>query len=541
MTSLKTQINKASGESVKAIPAVAFFGDDECIQAVLDQIGIPWKFCKTVDAFPDLEHHHIWMHSGEPSGSFRTRIQSHLEAGGAFLQIGGSRRLNGLYIRGSDGDLLRSLGDLLMAGKIEAPRRAGSGLLMPGGVPVIEDRGNEIFLPRPPLARAWAGRLPFQFPGGVTSETVYPVDRGGYRRLITRALKLLFKRAGLPLATKSPHPQGKLPLLFRVDADDFQVEASEKTLALSKKLGVPFTWFIDVQRHQPAGPDFMRKLIDAGQEVQSHSWHHFTYRIGFLDRANIRNSYRILKQWGVETDGYCAPLGFWSPSLQKIFDAQGIAFSSEFAFAWDDLPIFPVGSRALQIPIHPICASLILGSGGSPDAVRNHFTGYIDRQLSIQEPILPYFHPISDVATAGPALAEAFSDIVRDPKVLLMTYSQYNEFWRKRHDAKIEISFDEDHFKIEYPYDLLIHHPDGRTTLSSGPGHDLSAGKDISTDFSGAGSPVDFDRLNPAEMRSMKLKEVRRMLGALKVEILMGPHMALLSEVFFPGRRAVED
>ncbi len=496
---------------------------------LLDQIGVDWQaFTDSVAA--EKAELPLWIVWGEAPSAARL----HRRNGGAVLQIGGARRARGLALAGKGEPLFTNLPPVVAYGPLALPASASRGRLLPTAEPILTVDKHFVALPAPPPYRA--ARLPFAFAGGYAHERVRAFDHAGYRRLVQNALQQLFHELGLPWVRKSNRMNGRRPLLVRIDADNFEPSTSKQAHDLARQTGLPFTWFIDVERHAGPGLDFVAGLAADGVEIHSHGWHHFTYRWTRLDRANIRRAADLLSARGINATGFCAPLGLWSPGLQRAVDGEGLAFSSEFSFAWDDLPRIPPNSRTWQIPVHPICPVLLSEAGAGPAQIEDYYRAYFQRQRSWEEPVTIYFHPLNDLPTTGESIAKLLVELAADHDLVPSTFCRLVDFWKERQKRPLQATFDSSTGAVDLVGGpALITWPDkcqaeaaadSRLDPSAAPGASQSAGE------------LRVPAWSFPLTRRLARREARRWLGAYKRELLTGSYRDLwrFGRCFVKGR-----
>ncbi len=76
-----------------------------------------------------------------------------------------------------------------------------------------------------------------------------------------------------------------------------------------------------------------------GFDVGSHGYRHHTYHFAKDNLANVRRGIGVLRQAGLEPSGYAAPHGRFNRGLLAGLEELGVTHSSEFALAYDELPL----------------------------------------------------------------------------------------------------------------------------------------------------------------------------------------------------------
>jgi peptidoglycan/xylan/chitin deacetylase (PgdA/CDA1 family) len=236
---------------------------------------------------------------------------------------------------------------------------------------------------------ARASRFPY--------DTVADVSRGEVRRLVANSLRFLFSQKGLPYVRLSYVP-GDLGSVFgfRVDTDFGPLTTLETVAELATRTGIPFSWYVNVGVHAEHMSRF-REYSSAGQDIQLHCYRHLVYPDYERNRGNIERGKQAMADADIIPVGFVAPFGEWNPTLDQALTKLGFAYSSEFCFAYDDLPARPVVSgkpgAVLQVPVHPLCISRLLAVRAGRDELVGFFRRHIDLQAARMEPCFLYDHP----------------------------------------------------------------------------------------------------------------------------------------------------
>jgi hypothetical protein len=198
---------------------------------------------------------------------------------------------------------------------------------------------------------------------------------------------------------------------------------------LARDHDVPLTWFLDVSAHEP----WLRRFGGmVGQEFGVHCYEHVELSRGDVARANLRRARQAMEREGLAVTGCAAPYGIWTPDFARVTEEMGFLYSSEFSFAYDTLPLFPVFSggpaSVLQIPVHPICIGSMLRVGYPPETMMRYFAAAIGRKLLLSEPLFFYHHPTH---RRHGVLAGFFSG-VRDAGIDTVTMGEFARWWKQR-------------------------------------------------------------------------------------------------------------
>ena len=231
------------------------------------------------------------------------------------------------------------------------------------------------------------------------------VESGALRRLVLDLLVRVGATVGVRMAPPRPTSGA---FAVRLDADGFSEEGLDAALRIAKSLDARFTWFIDVFGWT-ARLSQVRRLVDAGQDVQLHCFYHTTYLSRRVNRANIRAGIRALRGQGVRVRAFASPYGYYYDGLRDAVRDLAFDYSSEFGFATDDRPAYPLNDPhgVLQVPCHPGAICDFRSAGFSDGEIIAHLESVIERQVRHDGMALLYDHPrdlVGPMETAYAAL-----------------------------------------------------------------------------------------------------------------------------------------
>lgn len=306
-------------------------------------------------------------------------------------------------------------------------------------------------------------------------EIVAVVDHGALRRRIEAGLRQLSFAVGQPFVRLAHMPQGHDgALAVRVDADSYRADATASVVASLHTACLRATWCIDVERHlRHGGMPAVAALSAAGHEVQSHFFHHYTYRNARRNEANLRRSLSELAAIGISADAAAAPFGSWNPGLAQALQHTGMRWSSEFSRVYDEVPgpVSGAPGEVWQVPIHPVCPALFFAAGAGDRAVERWFSRELHRCRLRGEPAVFYGHPIADLERV-PALLPKLAQLARSSCRLLWqpTMGELHAFAVARASQSIDVAVHENRLRGEVsgPAPLLVEHIDGLTQTLSG-------------------------------------------------------------------------
>jgi hypothetical protein len=280
------------------------------------------------------------------------------------------------------------------------------------------------------------------------SERVSLVAKGEVRHLLHHALEYLHLSRGLPYVHLWFFPEGARTVFgLRIDTDAGEKRDIDALYALARSHGVGFTWFLDLESHAQFLAHF-RSMVD--QEFGVHCLAHAVDPLEEPNRRNFGKAREILLEAGFEVRGLAAPYGIWNPALARVTVELGFEYSSEFSWAYDTLPGFPVTAErvygALQVPIHPIGVGSLRKAGHSEGQMRDYFSLMLEWKSARSEPLFFYHHP----SDRHWGVLDELLRQVEDRGALKVTLGEYASWWRRRTEASIEVDTRGDLLELEY-------------------------------------------------------------------------------------------
>lgn len=442
--------------------SIALYRDDDSWRQLLEQEGA--SFQRNWDG----AHASVVLLSAEPDRADLPALRRMVENGGAVF--GSARDVSAVwpeircrsarldYIVPDGSPLFRHVGivDIGQAGwRAEA---AGIGTDQSGRPAIASVRignGQVIALPFD-LARLATDTRSVQrhFHTGLPRppfEKVSQVGRGEVRRLLANCLRQLLWRRDEPYVHLAYNP-GRDGTVFgvRIDADGGTASAMPAAVEIADSLGIKLSWFVHTGS-PTADLQSLIKMAGRGHDVQLHCHAHRVYPDYDRNLTNVRRGIAEMDRAGLYPTGFVAPYGDWNEMLARALSDAGIDYSSEFSYAYDDLPSFPlVGgarSRVLQVPVHPVCIGVLRAAGARSEAMERYFRGYINLQAARREPCLLYDHPESigrhpgvfrTVLTLGAAVAGGST-----------TLTSFATWWRERLAARWRVHCGDEGLTVE--------------------------------------------------------------------------------------------
>lgn len=287
--------------------------------------------------------------------------------------------------------------------------------------------------------------------GRCPDETVARVDRGGIRRLISACLRMFLNQKNLPYIHLSYVPAGRKSVFgFRVDTDYTPNKIIEKCLHIPESFGMSWTWFIMTSGVIPEKASLFATLLSK-QDVQLHCHHHVVYPDIKRNVANYYNGLKKMQLMNLQSpSGVAAPYGEWNRAIATAFAKLGFTYSSEFCYAYDDLPSRPVidgkHNPVLQVPVHPLSIGRLIAADMNEDAMIEYYKNVIDLQAARNEPCFLYDHPMTIIRF--PRVIKAVVEYGLQRCEHWMTMTQFAEWWTKRERAKYCCRISEDSLEI---------------------------------------------------------------------------------------------
>ncbi len=265
------------------------------------------------------------------------------------------------------------------------------------------------------------------------AEQVSIVSKGEIRKLISSSLEYLHHQRNIPYVHVWYFPdRERNSFAFRIDSD---YGTEKEIFSLYKVLqnhNISATWFLDVKNHK----NFLARFRGMeGQELSLHCHEHQTFDTYSKNKRNIELARKKLIEANIMPKGFASPFGLWNIGLQKTLDEFGFAYSSEFAFDYDNLPSFPLVGKhfasTLQIPIHPICIGSLRSARMNEKQMIQYFNKTFTQKLAWNEPLFFYDHP-KDFRSE--IWATVFKK-TQEEKIRCVTFSEFASWWKRRSDA----------------------------------------------------------------------------------------------------------
>jgi hypothetical protein len=267
-------------------------------------------------------------------------------------------------------------------------------------------------------------------PERLPSERVSRTGKGEVFHLLHEALVYLHQERGLPYARLWPFPDGAMNVFaFRIDTDGGTQGQIDELYRQVAAAGINASWFLDVASHESWLNRFSKM---EGQEIGLHCYQHRVFLDGARDTENITHGRMAMRDAGLTANAFVAPFGFWSPEFGKIIDALNFEYSSEFGWAYDALPHFPISSntrhRTLQIPVHPVSVGNLRKAGYTATEMIRYFRDVVDWKVLRGEPLFFYHHP----GHRYPDVVESILESGRAGATHTMSLGAFASWWKER-------------------------------------------------------------------------------------------------------------
>jgi hypothetical protein len=139
--------------------------------------------------------------------------------------------------------------------------------------------------------------------------------------------------------------------------------------------------------------------------------------------------------------GVVAPYGEWNQNLEQALAELGFEYSSEFGYAYDDLPARPGTSRGpgkvMQVPVHPVSAGRLIAARAVNREIVSYYQTIIDEQVARREPCFLYDHP-----TQVARMPEVWAEVLEYGRVRCggaVTLTDYASWWRRRESINLTV------------------------------------------------------------------------------------------------------
>ncbi len=346
-------------------------------------------------------------------------------------------------------------------------RTQPSAIVAPGQVvlDVAEMRGALGTDPFEMLEDTHSERLEWQIGPWRLQEEAARVDKRSVRRQMMDWLRSWIETHGGAWVRLAPFPfPYRSMFCFRIDYDDYHPEDFQHTLDALAGWEQATSHFLTAGEFHTA-TEALRRL--RGMDVGLHGYRHHTYQTEEENYLNIIRGKEFLEKAGFETVGFAAPGGKWNRALLAVLEKLGIAYSSEFGLAYDELPFHPFGSEVLQIPVHPISLRLFLEAAEEAGRDRpaqlphfvesaigtalDHFCQLLHNRSRTGEPILLYGHCTGSLGRYPRVLRAVLENLNACATLWPTTLREIDHWWQLR--SKVHLTV----YGTPEGYEVLTH------------------------------------------------------------------------------------
>lgn len=290
------------------------------------------------------------------------------------------------------------------------------------------------------------------------SEEVARCDKRAIRRKLMRDLRAQVEQLGGVWLCLSAYPYPyRSAFNFRFDHDSCVPGDFAAALRATSGNEGCFTHFI-------SGAGFAEHLgvlrSLSGCDVGSHGYWHHTYADAQSNLRNIRRGVALLEAAGLQPYGFAAPHGRYTAGLHQALVELQMPYSSEFAVAYDELPLFVDCSGLLQVPVHPVCLGLLLEEASrrypgdakrqqaAAGAFERHLAEFARAQYAQGEPIFVYGHPDHRLGRWPQVIRGTLSVIGQFASLWKTSLGEFSRWWRARANVQLCVTAEANGFRI---------------------------------------------------------------------------------------------
>ncbi len=261
-------------------------------------------------------------------------------------------------------------------------------------------------------------------------ERVPAVSKEGVQQLVARGLELLHHMRGVIYAHLWYYPRdSRSVVIVRVDTDRGDERSVGDLHALSVKMHMPFTWFLDVRSQEPL---FRLYASMKEQEIGLHCYEHRRYADHASAKQDLQRGRSLLENAGFFVEGCALPYGQWSDGLGDVLAGMGFLYSSEFSCDADNLPGYPLvagrQSPVLQVPVHPVSIGSLRRQGFGEEEMIDYFEAVIAWKVNRRLPLAFYHHP----GNGHGRVVEHLLSAARERVIQSFTMSAFARWWKRR-------------------------------------------------------------------------------------------------------------
>jgi len=446
---------------------IGLCGNSQALEQILIQEGLEYVHC-TLNKIPNPRDFSLLLISGRLSAKEKKNALSYCSSGGSLISEISSNIPNSLS---PEPEFIK-----FIMSTMQEPLFAGVGRLWIDsyGFTSPKARIGAINGKKPALVSERIGKgfhiaVPFDISStfsdfrsaergfcgahGAASEEVCATSKGNVRKLLINCIRHLLAQRNLPYIHKwyYPFPYSNI-FSFRIDWDFWDYNAAKTAVDLGKKHKIPITWFINFEFMEKLSREEQKKCLSlikqiprsTNQKVHSHGYKHDIYDSEQSNYSNLQKAHSSLKSLSISPNAFVAPFGKWNPSLQKALERMHYSYSSDFCWAYDDLPSRPLinnkPSSVLQIPVHPNCIYRLKTLDYTSEQMKQYYAQLIEQKLLTHEPIILYDHPVMGIEKHPEVIDSIFARInsmKASSNLWIAGMDDFCNFWIKREKMQI--------------------------------------------------------------------------------------------------------
>lgn len=232
----------------------------------------------------------------------------------------------------------------------------------------------------------------------IVFERMAKIVKKNVRRVILEIIRRSFFDRQLPLVHKWYWPDNNRSVFcLRGDMDGGPKENFHQFLETVSPFSSCVSLFACAGTYYQK-KDLIKKALDAGIEVQNHTFAHYVFPDKITNKLNLTKAEDLLAAAGTKTCGFVAPAYFWNPGIYSILENRGYQYSSCFGLDHDNMPYFPVVNKklgkVLEIPFHCLgdfFPKFNIEMDGP--ITRQFFSELLAKKYAAGEPMYLYGHP----------------------------------------------------------------------------------------------------------------------------------------------------
>lgn len=425
---------------------IGYVGNSYSWEQLLEQLGADWKRLEPGDSVSVQDFSCVIV--DRPLNRIESSsLNNYLDNGGAMIDADGSfcgypitSKSFKEIVPSGDESLFAHINNIPVYGKARIHR---SSAVLKGTIWFDTSVNRNLAFCGLPVSRLWSNfktvhRMFGYSDAAITAERTAALQSHPYFEVVLSLLRILHDKSGLPFVHKWWHPEAhKQTATLRIDTDYGDFESIKIISNTAKGYDIPLTWFVHTEHHEPYLDKFI-DLLSVIDEIALHCYSHSEYKTSGQYLSDIKNGLKLLNEHGLEPLGYAAPYGNWSESFAESLQKFSFLYTSEFSYDFDSLPSVSSSSGILQLPVHPVTIGSFRRFKSNPSDIQAYFRKIVRRKRLQNQPVHLYHHPLD----GSPKQWQDFINFLKPDRYLVLTYSQWSEWWKKRSAVNLDIFFD---------------------------------------------------------------------------------------------------